>query len=113
MTNKDLFLKAKVDLQPVYIKKYFELDISWERIVNYLYKESIKEDNIDQKNRLSGKSGTSVVGNVIVQNPLWIQFDSSFTKVWETFPEFKDFLIKFNENCSYLLDNFFKKVQQK
>lgn len=102
MQNKELFKKSKKDLLPVYIKKYFDIDISWEKMLDYLYFESNKEENKGLSYRNNPAQGSMLIGNAVIQHPLWIQFDAALTKIWDFFPEFNNFLNKLNLdfNCS-------------
>ena len=103
------FKKAKMDGFALFYKHYFKADISWERILNFLYKQSLK-DNLDliKKDR-NLETGVDVFGNVLLQRPLWLAPQTG--KVWEEndFPEIKTFLNKLNsdfdnkedfENCN-------------
>jgi hypothetical protein len=99
---------AKKNNTAVFIKNYFPIDVSWERILLFLYNESIKENqDLIEKDRNLDR-GVDVFGNVLIQRPLWMAPQTGM--VWDenSFPEIKNFLKQINldfnnshnfENC--------------
>ncbi len=61
---------AKKNNTAVFVKNYFPIDVSWERILLFLYNESIKENqDLIEKDRNLDR-GVDVFGNVLIQRPL-------------------------------------------
>ena len=90
------FKIAKKEKRAIFLKKYFPTEINWERILWFLYNQSLI-DNIKliEKDR-DLASGVDVFGNVLLQRPLWMAPQTGM--VWDenNFPEIKLFLEKLN-----------------
>jgi hypothetical protein len=92
------FKIAKKEKRAIFLKKYFPTEINWERILWFLYNQSLI-DNIKliEKDR-DLASGVDVFGNVLLQRPLWMAPQTGM--VWDenNFPEIKLFLEKLNSD---------------
>jgi hypothetical protein len=114
MNLRDKFKKAKENNTFIVERSYFSNNITWENILNFIYKESSVKD-VEEKNKKTfsqivpeGNLFITVEGNLSVYHPLWIKGLSG--KIWKGLPEIKNFLIKLNddfdsstefENCKY------------
>jgi hypothetical protein len=121
MNLKNKFKEAKENNTFIVERSYFPNNITWEDILNFIYKASSIED-IGEKNKKNfskvvpeGNLFITVKGELSVHHPLWIKTLSG--KVWKDLPELKDFLIKLNsdfgsatafENCQYYSETSYR-----
>ena len=102
MNLRDSFIKAKQDNKIILKRSYFNHSISWQDVLNFVYKESDVEDVQDRNKNIysqvvpEGNLYITIKGNISVHHPLWIKSLSG--KLWEEIPELKDFLIKLNKD---------------
>lgn len=96
MTLLKEFKKSKEDKKAIFIKNYFKLDISWDRILLFLYRQSLNDNlKLIEKDR-DLATGVDVFGNVLLQRPLWMAPQTGLVWGEEDFPEIKLFLEKLN-----------------
>ena len=87
------FLKIKKENSALFIKNYFPTEISWQMILDFVYKQA-SIDNIDhlEEEKEKQHSGTKAYGNLTVTEPLWITPQTG--KIWEDFIDLKKFIYK-------------------
>jgi ribosomal protein L16 Arg81 hydroxylase len=93
--------KAKSNTSAVVIKNYFVSDISWEDVLNFLYKQASIVSKVasyeeHQKRDKARKDGADLYGDISMYPPLWIK--SQTGKVWEEISQLKDYIKKLNED---------------
>jgi hypothetical protein len=94
------FKEAKINKNAILIKKYFDIDINWQSILDFVYAQaSVDNDAESQKEKALRHGGTSVYGNLTVTPPLWITPQTG--KVWEDFEDLKDFIYKLNKDFGF------------
>lgn len=107
------FKKAKKNNGAAFIKNYFPVDISWQRILNVVYKEALIESKELQEQKKNDGPSVQVIGNLLVQKPLWIAIQNN--NLWNDFSEIKSLIYKMNkdfgidsefENCRFYHDQF-------
>lgn len=103
------FNQAKDNKHAIFVKNYFDIDISWQSILDFVYEQSCvdNEESLELE-KAKKHRGTAVHGNLTVTAPLWITPQTG--KIWEGFPSIKEFMYKLNkdfnsndnfENCSF------------
>jgi len=96
--------KARNDQSAIVLKDYFKIDISWDRILNFLYEQSLHPTKIisfeaHQERENAIKNGAIIFGDIHMYPPLWIKSQSG--KMWDMLPELKDFIEKLNEDTKF------------
>lgn len=109
MNLKKQFEIAKINKEAIFLKNYFKFEVSWDRILQFLYNQSINENlQLIEKDRDLAR-GVDVFGNVLLQRPLWMAPQTGLVWGKGDFPEIKEFLKKLNldfnneenfENCN-------------
>lgn len=96
------FQEAKKNNKALFIKNYYPIDISWDKILLFLYDQSLEDNQkLIEKDRDLEKN-VDVFGNVLLQRPLWLAPQTGM--VWDNknFSEIKSFLIKLNSDFENL-----------
>jgi len=109
MSLYEKFKYAKSNKEAIFLKQYFNIDVSWDRILKFLYDQSLKDNlKLIEKDR-NLDNGVDVFGNVLLQRPLWMAPQTGLVWQQNQFPEIKEFLKKLNldfgndkdfENCN-------------
>lgn len=91
------FKEAKQNKNAIIIKNYFDINMPWESILNFIYNQAcIDNEKTLEEEKAKKHAGTVVSGNLTVTAPLWITPQTG--KVWEDFPILKDFIYKLNKD---------------
>lgn len=102
MNLKEKFRQAKENGTYLVERSYFPNSISWQEVLDFIYKESTVEDMGDNNKNTFQQAYPernlfiTIKGNVSIHHPLWIKGLSG--QVWKDMPELKDFLIKLNKD---------------
>lgn len=104
------FKKAKLNKKAFAVKKYFPTSITWQDALNFIYAQSV-EDNEDLKMQKRDRHrDVDVFGNILTQHPFWLAPQTGL--VWKHFVELKDFITKINKEFNIEADftdcNFYK-----
>jgi hypothetical protein len=104
MFNK--IIEAKNDSKALLFKNYMPTKISWENILMFIYKESIKEnqDLIKKVKNVNNSKILDCIGNVQLQDNFWLAPQSH--NLFDEFPQASELLYilnnkKSNSDCSY------------
>lgn len=96
----EVWEKAKENREVLYFKNFQRPEITWDEVLQYVYKESTKENELIKKE--AKDSGTGYVGNIITWSGYFYIRDNNLFH----FKGVKEFLEKVNggdsgESCSY------------
>lgn len=86
------------------IKDYFNIDLSWDRILSFLYNQSLVVKKVDsyeahKEREAAIKQGAQLYGDIHMYPPLWIKCQTG--DIWSDFPEIKDFMKKLNNDTKF------------
>ena len=106
MSLYEKFKYAKSNKEAIFLKQYFNIDVSWDRILKFLYDQSLKDNlKLIEKDR-NLENGVDVFGNVLLQRPLWMAPQTGLVWQQNQFPEIKEFLKKFSIYDEYIYNLF-------
>jgi len=106
----DLINQAKENSQAILFEKYQIPEITWEDVMNFIYKESTIK-NEDLRKRVEEVSNTAVfdyIGNIQIQEKFWLAPQTN--KIFDEFKGVSELLYKLNNsvdnsNCAYYNKN--------
>lgn len=102
--------KAKADSRGVLLKDYFPIKIDWQRALDFIYSQSIEDNDELVEKKRDRHRNVDVFGNILTQHPFWLAPQTGM--VWDHFPEVKEFMTKlnsdFNSDTNFEDCNFYK-----
>jgi len=106
----DQIKEAKANSYGLVFKDYMKPNISWDDVLLFVYKESVKDNlNLLQKvQRVANPASIDCIGNVQIQNKFWLAPQSR--NIFEDFNGVGELLYKLNDSadtrhCGYYQDD--------
>jgi hypothetical protein len=97
---------AKKNKQPIVFEKYQMPDITWQDMLNFLYKESLpyNPDLIEKVKQVNNPEDFNSIGNIQIQNKFWLSPQNN--NIFKDFNGVSELLFKLNNSkdnswCSY------------
>lgn len=104
--NFELVEEAKKAKKALIFKQYLMPKISWENILNHIYKESIVDNiNLRKKTEITNdRESMDYIGNIQIQNKFWLAPQEP--NLFKEFPQISELLddlnsLKNNISCEY------------